>query len=180
MTDGTWQITAYLYDYADYAIYDRGTILATSTTFTIHVGSGSGLPTPASFSCAFNIPFAGSVDPCAWFVGLFLPSQASIDQFSSLTVADREPFATFGAISTLWNTATSTSASAGSLTIRYKMPGNVTSSIVMFSSSTIRTYIPDSTWTLLQGMLQAAIWLGALYFLYSRLTGHKADTSVLH
>jgi len=177
-TDGTWELTAYLYDYTDYTVYSRGATLATSSVITVHVG-GTGIPVPAAFSCAFNIPFAGSVDPCAWIGALFMPSQASIDQFSSLSLSDKEPFATFGTISTLWSSATSTSASAGSLTIRYRMPGNATSSIVMFSSSTIRTYIPDSTWTILQGMLQAGIWLGALLYLYRRITGHHDEASVL-
>jgi hypothetical protein len=125
--------------------------------------------------CSTNNIFSDAL--CVSATYLFVPSTASLDQFTNLptTLHGKFPFSWFYGISAILSgqsssstlNFTSFSIDLASTGIGSTTPiGNFLPSFSAFSSSTVMYFFPAPLWSLGQTMLSGSMWIAFMYFVF--------------
>jgi len=156
--------------------------ISSSTVDINDLFNSGGLSTTTTQSfCDTNLPYDDSTiikatltaipnGACRTVVFLVVPTTNSLNQFNNLasTTKTRFPFSYLASIGSTW-TGLTASTTANSPTLTYNLAdlgigstspiGNILPNIDVFSSTTVRTYIPDSIFNTLKFLAGLAILL---------------------
>jgi len=122
---------------------------------------------------------------CTALAFLFIPSQDSLNQFSSIgdNIKNKPPFVYFYQAASLWDTSVGQSSGNFSELI-FVMPTSTFEAqtgvsfmphrYVLFSTSTVFAGIDQYYWDLLRSLMTTVIWVGVAGFAYREVTKQKA------
>jgi len=101
---------------------------------------------------------------------LFIPNEATLNGYATLSLNDKFPFAYWYDLKSSFEAENASSTGAfPSLSIKFKNVNGTTTTLAVFSSSSISTYIGSSNISLFRTLMQGALWLAFAYFIYRKI-----------
>jgi len=102
---------------------------------------------------------------------LFIPSQNTLNAYSSLTIEDKFPFAYWYDLKSSFESVNSSSTGAFPSLSLQLFPSSTLAwaTTATFSSTTVSSYLGSTMISLFRTLIQAALWLAFAYFVYRKL-----------
>jgi len=101
---------------------------------------------------------------------LFVPSDSILNGYATLSLNNKFPFAYWYDLKETFESVNASSTGAfPSLSIKFKNVNGTTTTLPVFSSSSISTYVGSSNISLFRTLMQAALWLAFAYFVYRKI-----------